>query len=238
MTSNSTPASFVHLHLHTEYSLVDGLVRLKPLMKAAAAMNMPALAITDYCNMFAAVKFQKGAAGAGIKPIFGSDVLVEGAEKDDKPFLVVLLAQNLQGYRNLTQIVSEAYLTGQGTGRPVVKREFLAERSEGLIALSGGKQGEIGRALLNDNVEVAELCLQEMQAMFPNRFYLELQRTGRNEDETYLHQAVELATKHNVPVVATNDVHFISKDEFDAHDVRVCIREGWTVDTKDRAHAY
>ncbi|PCJ31591.1 MAG: DNA polymerase III subunit alpha [Moraxellaceae bacterium] len=129
-------------------------------------------------------------------------------------------------------------MTGQGTGRPVVKREFLAEKSEGLIALSGGKQGEIGRALLNDNVEGAELRLQDMLAMFPNRFYLELQRTGRNDDETYLHQAVELATRHNVPVVATNDVHFISKDEFDAHDVRVCIREGWTVDTKDRAHAY
>jgi len=233
-----TPTSFVHLRLHTEYSLVDGLVRLKPLMKAAAEMKMPALAITDYCNMFALVKFQKGAVGAGIKPIYGSDVLIEGAEKDDEPFLLVLLAQNLKGYRNLTQIVSEAYLSGQGTGKPLVNREFLAERTEGLIALSGGKQGEIGRALLNDAPDIAEQRLQEMQALFPNRFYLELQRTGRNQDETYLHQAVDLAAKHNVPVVATNDVHFLKQEDFDAHDVRVCIREGWTVDTKDRERAY
>ena len=233
-----TPTSFVHLRLHSEYSLVDGLVRLKPLMKAAVDMKMPALAITDFCNMFALVKFQNGAAGAGIKPIYGSDILVEGVEEDDPPFLLVLLSQNLQGYRNLTQIVSEAYLTGQGSGKPVVKREFIAEKSEGLIALSGGKQGEIGRALLNDAPDVAEARLQEMQAIFPDRFYIELQRTGRNNDETYLHKAVDLAAKHNVPVVATNDVHFLKSEDFDAHDVRVCIREGWTVDTKDREHAY
>ncbi|MBV1919513.1 MAG: PHP domain-containing protein, partial [Pseudomonadales bacterium] len=164
-----TPTSFVHLRLHTEYSLVDGLVRLKPLMKAAVDMKMPALAITDFCNMFALVKFQNGAAGAGIKPIYGSDVLVEGVEEDDPPFLLVLLAQSLPGYRNLTQIVSEAYLTGQGSGKPVVKREYIAEKSEGIIALSGGKQGEIGRALLNDAPEIAEARLQEMQAIFPNR---------------------------------------------------------------------
>ncbi len=207
-------------------------------MKSAVSMNMPALAITDYCNMFALVKFQKSAAGAGIKPIYGSDVLVESGGADEEPFLLVLLAQNLKGYRNLTQIVSEAYLTGQGSGRPVVKREFLAQRTEGLIALSGGKQGEIGRALLAGKPELAEEYLATMKAMFPDRFYLELQRTGRNDDETYLHQAVDFAVTHQIPVVATNDVRFVDKSDFDAHEVRVCIKEGWTVDTKDRTYAY
>ena len=230
--------SFVHLRLHTEFSLVDGLVRIKPLINKVADLQMPAIAMTDVCNMFAAVKFQRACEGAGIKPLLGVDVLVESRDPKDPPMFMVLLAQNLDGYRNLTELVSSAYLDGQGSGKPIASREWLKNKSGGLICLSGGKLGEIGQALIKDKPEKARAALQEMMAYFPDRFYLELQRTSRADDETYVHKAVDLAAEFDCPVVATNDVRFLDRDDYEAHEVRVCIKEGWTLEDTNRKRAY
>ena len=230
--------SFVHLRLHTEFSLVDGLVRIKPLINRVAELQMPAVAMTDVCNMFAAVKFQRACEGAGIKPVMGVDVLLESLDPADPPTFMVLLAQSLDGYRNLTELVSEAYLSGQGSGRPIATREWLREKSGGLICLSGGKLGEIGQALINNKPDKARAIVQEMMGYFPGRFYLELQRTSRAEDETYVHKAVELAAEFDCPVVATNDVRFLNRDDFEAHEVRVCIKEGWTLEDTSRKRSY
>ncbi|MDX1694358.1 MAG: DNA polymerase III subunit alpha [Ketobacteraceae bacterium] len=230
--------SFVHLRLHTEFSLVDGLVRIKPLVNKVAEFQMPAVAMTDVCNMFAAVKFQRACEGAGIKPILGVDVLVESADPKDPPTYMVLLAQSLDGYKNLTELVSDAYLTGQGSGKPIASREWLKNKSGGLICLSGGKLGEIGQALINDKPEKARAVIREMMTYFPDRFYLELQRTSRADDETYVHKAVELAAEFDCPVVATNDVRFLDRDDYEAHEVRVCIKEGWTLEDTSRKRSY
>ncbi len=230
--------SFVHLRLHTEFSLVDGLVRIKPLIKKVAEQKMPAVAMTDVCNMFAAVKFQRACEGAGIKPLMGVDVLVESRDPNDPPSFMVLLAQSLDGYRNLTELVSEAYLSGQGSGKPIASREWLKNKSGGLICLSGGKLGEIGQALINDKPEKARAALRDMMEFFPGRFYLELQRTSRADDETYVHKAVDLAAEFDCPVVATNDVRFLDRDDFEAHEVRVCIKEGWTLEDNSRKRSY
>ncbi|MFZ5602515.1 MAG: PHP domain-containing protein, partial [Pseudomonadota bacterium] len=229
---------FVHLRMHTEYSLVDGLVRVKPLAKTAAALGMPAIAITDYSNMFALVKFQKAATEAGIKPIYGADVWLEAAQTDEPPSQIVLLAKNLQGYRNLTVLVSKGYLFGQQRNRVIISRDWLKQKSDGLICLSGGKSGEIGRALLGGKLDRAELLTREMMDLFPDSFYLELQRTQRKDDETYLHLAVDLAAKTDCPVVATNDVRFLKRSDFEAHEVRVCISEGWTLEDPSREQRY
>jgi len=230
--------SFVHLRLHSEYSLVDGLVRIKPLAKQCAEMGMPALAMTDHCNMFALVKFQRATVDAGIKPIYGADVLIESAQPDEPPSQIVLLAKSLQGYRNLTELVSESYLHGQKLDKAIIARDYLRQKTDGLICLSGGKQAEIGRALLSGKQDRAEQLVQEYNVMFPQSFYLELQRTNRQDDETYLHLAVDLAAATNTPVVATNDVRFIKRSDYDAHEVRVCIHEGWTLDDPSRERRY
>lgn len=229
---------FVHLRIHSEFSLVDGLVRIKPLSKACADMNMPALALTDFCNMFALVKFQRAAMDAGLKPIYGADVLIESAQPEEQPTQLVLLATSLLGYRNLTELVSESYLHGQALDKAIISRDYLKQKTEGLICLSGGKQGEIGRALLSGKQDKAEQLVREYSELFPDAFYLELQRTSRQDDETYLHLAVELAGKVNCPVVATNDVRFLKKGDFEAHETRVCIYESWTLEDPSREQRY
>ena len=229
---------FVHLRVHSEYSLVDSLVRIKPLAKRCADMQMPALALTDFCNMFALVKFQRATIDAGIKPIYGADVLVESKFPDEPASQIVLLAKSLQGYRNLTELVSEAYLHGQKLDKAIISRAYLSQKTEGLICLSGGKDAEIGRALLAGKQAKAEQLVEEYNALFPDSFYLELHRTGRQDDETYLHLAVDLAAKTDCPVVATNDVRFLHREDFEAHEVRVCIYESWTLEDPSREQRY
>jgi len=231
--------SFVHLRIHSEYSLVDGLVRIKPLVKSAADMEMPAVAITDQCNLFSLVKFYKAAYGAGVKPIFGVDVWIHDPEDANTPFRLVLLVQNEEGYHNLTRLVSRSYREGQHLGRPMLEYEWLNPQScSGLIALSGGRQGDIGRALLAGQLQDGERLLDRWLAVFGDRFYLELNRTGRAREEECLHASVELATRRDVPVVATNDVCFLRSDDFDAHEIRVCIHEGRTLDDPRRSRSY
>ena len=229
---------FVHLRLHSEYSLVDGLVRIKPLAAKAADMAMPAVALTDFNNFFGLIKFYKASQAAGVKPIVGADLLVLDEDGEGSPTQLVLLAADQQGYKNLTNLISKAYQHGQRMGVPTIKRSWLPEFSQGLIALSGGRTGEIGVALISGRSADAEQLLLEYMGIFEDRFYLELQRTGRPGEEDYLHAAVDLASKFSCPVVATNDVRFINAKEFEAHEARVCIYEGRALDDPRRERRY
>jgi DNA polymerase-3 subunit alpha len=232
------PASFVHLRLHTEYSLVDGLVRVKPLVKALAGMNMPAVAVTDQHNLCSLVKFYKASMGAGIKPICGADIWLAGRDRDAPLSRMSLLVMNPKGYLNLTELISRGFMDGQRNGQVIIEREWVAEANEGLIALSAAKEGEIGMALLGGNPAEADELLKEWMGVFPDRFYVEVQRTSRINDEEHLHAAVALADRHGAPLVATNDVRFIKQEDFEAHETRVCIGEGRALDDPRRSHNY
>jgi DNA polymerase-3 subunit alpha len=231
-------ASFVHLRLHTEFSLVDGLVRVKPLIKSVAAAGMPAVAVTDMSNMCSLVKFYKAAMGGGIKPICGADIWLASADEDGPLSRLTLLVMNAKGYRNLTELVSRGWSDGQSNDLVIIQRDWVKHAAEGLIALSGAKEGEVGHALLNGEPAVAEALLREWMTVFPERFYLEVQRTNRVNDEEHLHAAVVLADKVGAPLVATNDVRFIKEDDFAAHETRVCIGEGRSLDDPRRLRTY
>jgi DNA polymerase III subunit alpha len=231
-------ASFVHLRLHTEFSLVDGLVRVKPLIKSVAAAGMPAVAVTDMSNMCSLVKFYKAAMGGGIKPICGADIWLASAEEDGPLSRMTLLAMNAKGYRNLTELVSRGWSEGQSNDLVIIQRDWVKAAAEGLIALSGAKEGEVGHALLDGELAAAEALLHEWMAVFPERFYLEVQRTNRVNDEEHVHAAVALADKLGAPLVATNDVRFLKEDDFAAHETRVCIGEGRSLDDPRRLRTY
>lgn len=229
---------FVHLRVHTEFSLVDGLVRVKPLMKALPSRGMSAVAITDYCNLFAAVKLFKNAVDAGIKPIIGSDLPCCDSQQPERTSSMVLLCLNAEGYKNLTCLVSKAYQEGQYQGQPRVYNQWIEEYSSGLIALSGGKFGDIGQALLANDHALAKTRALHWQALFPNRFYLEIQRTGRPDEVHYNEQLIALADELQLPLVATNDVRFLDKEDFEAHEARVCIHDGYALADPRRSKQY
>ena len=230
--------SFVHLRLHTEYSLVDSTIRIKQLIPAVEAGGMPAVAMTDQNNMFGIVKFYRAAMGQGLKPIFGVDVLLEDEDDESLLYHMILLCQNNTGYHNVTKLISRAYQEGQKLGIPRVQRHWIEEINEGVIALSGGRDGDVGYALLADNKELAAKRAQHWASVFPDRYYIELQRTGRENEDDYLHTAVDLAMAHHLPVVATNDPRFLKTEEFDAHEARVCIHDGYTLGDKTREKIY
>ncbi len=206
---------------------------------------MPAVALTDQCNLFALVKFYGAAQGAGLKPIVGVDLWVED-ETDDptregpgQPTRLLLLCKDETGYRNLTELVSRSYIENQHGGVPMIKKAWLtADSTQGLIALSGGREGDVGRAILAGKRDIAAKLLTLWIRLFGDNFYLELMRTGREGEEDYLHGAVELAAAMGVPVVATNDVRFLDKGDYDSHEVRVCIHEGRTLDDPRRSRRY
>ncbi|PAU75956.1 DNA polymerase III subunit alpha [Halomonas salipaludis] len=229
---------FVHLRVHTEYSLVDGLVRLKPLVKVTAERGMPAAAITDEANLFGLVKAYKAAQGAGLKPIIGSDLWLHNPHDAGHPYRLTLLAMNDVGYRNLTELISRGWTDGQRQGLAILDKAWVFEQSEGLIALSGGREGEIGRHLLADHPDEARALLDDWNAHFPGRFYLELTRTSRQYEEECLHLSVALAEQSGTPVVATNDVRFLDREEFWAHETRVAIGEGKALDDRRRERRY
>ena len=229
---------FVHLRVHTEFSLVDGLVRIKPLVARTAELGMPAVAVTDVCNFYGLIKFRKAAFAAGVQPIFGVDLRVMEADDPERAYPLCLLAMNQVGYHNLTLLISRAYTQGQYLGIPYVKKSWLEEAAEGVIALSAGVAGDVGQALMGDKEALALERARYWMALYPQRFYLELHRAGRDGDERHLHAAVKLAQALQCPVVATNDVRFLAADEFEAHEARVCIREGRTLDDPRRARQY
>ncbi|MDT8398087.1 MAG: DNA polymerase III subunit alpha [Pseudomonadales bacterium] len=229
---------FVHLRVHSEYSVMDGLVRVKALTKQVAELGMPAVAITDHVNLYTLIKFYDAANRQGIKAICGCDVLVMEEDNPEQVSLLVLLVRNLDGYRRLTELISRAHLEGQYRGNVCIKRSWLEGNTEGLIALSGARHGDIGKALLNDDQSLAESCLRQWMRLFPDSFYLELQRAGRPGDDEQVVMAVSLGQRLDCPVVATNDVRFLTASEFEAHEVRVCINERRTLDDPRRPRIY
>ena len=228
---------FVHLRVRTEFSLVDSIVRIKPLVKSVANLGMPACAISDLTNFFGLIKFYKAAQSAGVKPLGACDFLLL-SDVDTPPTLFTLIAMDDVGYKNILELISRAYQQGQSGGLALVRKAWVAECSAGVIALSGGREGEIGMALIGDRTQQAQEYCQWWQTTFESRFYLEIQRTGRANEELYLHAAMNLAEQQNVPLVATNDVRFLKSDEFDVHEARVCIGEGRALDDPRREQRY
>ncbi len=227
---------FVHLRLHTEYSLLDGIVRVPELMTAVAAAGMPAVALTDQSNLFAMVKFYKEALGAGIKPLIGVDAWIREGGRASR---IVFLCQNLTGYRHLTQLVTRSYLEGQQRGIPMLERVWLERQMlEGLIVLSGGREGDIGQAFARGKDDEAARCLAAWQALCGDRFYLEVQRTGRAGEQVCSEAVLDLAQSRGVAAVATNDVRFLTRPEFEAHEARVCIHDGVLLADAGRSRRY
>ncbi|TKF06132.1 DNA polymerase III subunit alpha [Vibrio kanaloae] len=220
---------FVHLRVHSDFSMVDGLSKVPPLVKKVAEMGMPALALTDFTNLCGLVKFYGTAHGCGVKPIIGADFLMQSPDFGDELTKLTVIATDNKGYNNLTLLISKAYLRGHIQHQPVIDKEWLIEHAEGLIILSGAKEGEIGKALLKGNRELVASNVEFYKTYFPDRFYLELIRTGRPDEESYLHFALELAEQADLPVVATNEVVFLTEDLFDAHEIRVAIHDGYTM---------
>jgi DNA polymerase III subunit alpha len=230
---------FVHLRLHTEYSLSDSVVRVPELVAGVAASGMPAVAVTDQNNLFAMVKFYREALKAGIKPLVGIDLLVREEGERATPSRLTLLCQSQAGYRNLARLVTRAYLEGQERGTPRIERRWLSVAAlDGLIALSGAAEGDIGRALVNGREREAEQALDAWLALLPQRFYLELQRLGRPAEEAYISAAVALGARRSVPLVATNDVRFLRAEEFESHEARVCIHDGALLADAGRVRRY
>lgn len=228
--------SFVHLKLHSEYSIRDGIVRIPNLVQRVKALDMSAVAMTDSGNLFGMVKFYRQALQQGIKPIIGADIYIT---QDQQQFNATLLCQNQIGYRNLTQLLSRGYLEGQTReGLPTVCWDWLKESSEGLIALSGGHKGDVGSALLSGKEHIALQLAQRWQHCFADRFYIELQRCARSQEEDYLHLALSLAEQLQLPVVATNAVCFQDRDDFEAHEARVCIHDGYVLEDSQRPRLY
>jgi DNA polymerase-3 subunit alpha len=231
--------AFVHLRVHSEYSIVDGLVRIDDLVGAAAKDKQAALAVTDLANMFGMVKFYKAARGKGIKPVVGVDVWITNDDNRDKPSRLMLFAKNRMGYLQLCELLSQAWLTNQYKGRAEIRTEWLAELTtktyamypddnpaNGLIALSGAHFGDIGIAIENGNPALAEKNAEKWATIFPGHFYIEIQRGGQANQEMQVRHSVALAAKLGLPVVATHPVQFISPDEYIAHEARTCIAEG------------
>jgi DNA polymerase-3 subunit alpha len=220
---------FVHLRLHSEYSIVDGMIRIDDAVAAAVADKMPALALTDLSNVFGLVKFYTAARKAGVKPIIGCDVWITHDTERDLPYRLLLLCQSRDGYLKLTEWLTRAYRSNQYRGRAEIRREWFAEGTTGLIALSGFRGGDVGDCLGQDNEAGAARAATAWAKLFPDRYYLEVQRAGHSNDDALTRATVRLAAELDLPVVATHPVQFLRRDEFRAHEARVCIAEGHTL---------
>ncbi|NTV11758.1 MAG: DNA polymerase III subunit alpha, partial [Zoogloea sp.] len=234
MTASHEPR-FIHLRLHTEYSISDGIVQVDQAIARAAADGMPAMGISDLANLFGMVKFYKGARGKGIKPIIGVDAWITNEAERDKPYQVLLICRNRVGYGQLCELLSRAYLENKYRGRAELRREWLErEAVSGLLCLSGAMRGDIGQALAAGNDDMAERLAEDWMGRFPDAFYVEVQRAGHPGTETYIRQAVELAARLDLPLVATHPVQFVNREDFKAHEARVCIAQGYVLADKRR----
>ena len=238
LTEAYQPPKFIHLRVHSDFSMSDGLNKVKPIIAKAQEMGMPAIALTDQTNLCGLVKYYHACHGAGIKPIIGCDFWAQSDELEDEQFRLVVIASDNAGYKNLTELISKAYLRGHVKGRAILDRDWLIEHAEGLIILSGGREGDVGKALIKGNNELASQMVQFYQQYFPDRYYIELIRTGREDEENYLHLAVDAAGHFGLPVVATNEVVFLTPEDFEPHEIRVCIHDGYTLDDKRRPKRY
>ncbi|MCS3458140.1 MULTISPECIES: DNA polymerase III subunit alpha [Aeromonas] len=230
--------SFIHLRVHSDFSMVDGLQKIGPIVSAAAADGQPALALTDQVNMCGLVRFYGAAHGKGIKPIVGTDFWAQSDELGDELFRLTLLAMDNEGYQNITLLISRAYQRGHVQDKPVIDKAWLSDHAKGVIVLSGGREGDVGKFLLKGNRPQTEQCLAFYRQHFPDAYYLELLRTERPDEEAYLHMAVALASEFALPVVATNEVVFLNAEDFDAHEIRVAIHDGYTLADKRRPRNY
>jgi len=226
---------FVHLRLHSEFSLSDSVVRIDELATACAARGMPALALNDESNVFALLKFFSAAEKAGIKPIAGADLWVQDG---DQPYRLSLLCANDAGYKNLCRLLSRAYAQGRQLQGPVLQRDWIEGFTDGLVALSGGMDGEIGVLLAAGRKETATLQLRRWMRLFPDAFYVELSRCGRANEERVTLAAAQLAVETGCPAIATNDVRFVDREDFEAHEARVAIAQGYTLDDARRPKRY
>ncbi|MCU8013481.1 DNA polymerase III subunit alpha [Shewanella sp. SM74] len=229
---------FVHLRVHSDFSMTDGVAKVKPILAQVEAQGMAAVALTDQNNFCGLVKFYSGCHGAGIKPIIGADFWMQVPGFEGELCALTIIAMNNVGYQNLTQIISQAYLRGQVAGRVVIDQEWLLTYNEGILLLSGAKEGDLGKALLKGNCTQVESLCDFYQTHFTDRYFLELIRTGRPDEERYLHMAVALAQEKGIPVVATNQVVFLKPEDFDAHEIRVAIHDGFTLADPRRPKKY
>jgi DNA polymerase-3 subunit alpha len=234
----SLNTNFVHLRLHSEYSIVDGAVRIDDAIAAVVKDQMGALALTDLSNVFGLVKFYQAARKEGVKPIVGSDVWITNSEDRDKPFRLQLLVKNHQGYLNLCELLTKASLTNQFKGRSEIDAQWFQEHAEGLIALSGARLGDVGQHLLAGQHFEAVTCAKKWANYFPGSYYIEVQRAGHPQDEAHLHEAVHLANELQLPVVATHSIQFMKPTDFRAHEARVCIAEGEVLGNPKRAKKF
>ncbi len=234
---STSPPPFVHLRLHTEYSLEDGMVRIGELVERAAELGMPAVAVTDWHNLFGLVKFFRAAMARGIKPIVGADLRVQDAADAEQFGVATLLVQNREGYLNLCRIISRSFLEGRFRGQPRVHPAWLRGHTQGLIALLGRQSG-VGEALANGRRNLARNRLEEWQALFPDRLYLALERMGRENERVIESGLLDLAVHNALPVVASNDVRFLTREDFFAHEARVCIHQSRLLDDKRRPREY
>ena len=236
-------ADFVHLRVHTAYSLSAGAVRIKELAGLCKAERMPAVAITDSGNLFGALEFATTCSAAGVQPIIGCEVALQRGDPEggsrlgralSEPDRIVLLVQNEAGYRNLLRLVSQSYLASDSPSEPLISLADLAGASEGLLCLAGGPRGPVGRLLAEGQAEAAEAVLRELAAAFPNRLYIELTRHGTDDEARSERGLIDLAYRHGVPLVATNDVYFPDRDFYEAHDALLCIAQSKVVADADR----
>ena len=232
-----THPAFIHLRLHSEYSILDSTIRISEVVAKAVADQMPALALTDLSNLFGLVKFYQSAHKNGIKPILGCDVWITNESDRNKPIRLLLLCQSHTGYLLLSRLLSRAYRENQYHGKAEIKESWLNSHewgSQGLIALSGARLGDIGLAILQNNLQQAEMLTQKWADLFPDRFYIEIQKDGHANEAALVQQSLVLAQKFNLPVVATQAVQFLNLEDHRAHEARVCIAEGYTLEDKRR----
>lgn len=240
---------FVHLRLHSEFSVTDGAVRLDvgknhdcPPVLRALEYGMPAVALTDLSNLFGLVKFYQAARGKGVKPVFGCDVFVTNKADPDRPYRLLLLCRNHRGYLQLCEIITRSYLAPRTRGRAEISRQMLREvERDGLIALSGAGLGDVGESLQVGNVDQAANRARVWEGLFPGAFYLEVQRVhprGHAQQETLIEATADLAEELGLPLVATHPIQFMERDDFKAHEARVCIAEGYMLGDRRRPRLY
>ena len=229
--------SFIHLHLHTEYSLADGLIKITDLASTVANMNMPAISITEKNNVFSAIKFYRAMRNQGIKPLIGADLNLV-TEKKDEFSNILLLCQHIDGYKNLSKLITKSYTEGQYLGNPMIHFDWLKKYNDGLIVIDCADNGNFTKIFTsNDNLNTNK-TVENLLSLFPNRYYLELQRIGRKDEDLLVNNTLDYSEKFNIPVVATNNVRFLEETSFEAHEARVCIYQGFTLDDPRRPREY
>ncbi len=229
---------FIHLRVHSDFSMIDGLQKITPIVERAAQLGMPALALTDRMNLCGLVRFYSAAQQCGIKPIIGADLYVESLQKKGSVQGMTALVIDNQGYKNLTQLISNAYLRGYDHHQPIVSYKDLKQFREGILILSGGLHSDLGQAILYQRTNIIEQEIAFFQTYFPDRFYLEVSAIGQAQEQVFIHESACVAQQYNLPLVATNFVCFLDEDDFDAHEIRVSIHRGQTLDDPRREKAY